>query len=318
MKIIIPGGTGHIGRTLAKTYHAAGHDVVVLSRNARPSPWKIVPWDGETLGPWANEIDGADVVINLAGRTVNCRYTPRNRCEIWSSRVRSVRAISAAIEKATRPPQLWIQAGTATVYENGYDTPHDEATGVMGGMEPNAPEEWRFSMDVSTAWEGEFDRAIVPNTRKVTLRTSLVFSPDRGSVFDYLIGLVRFGLGGTAGPGNQYVSWIHIADFQRALDWMIANADLKGPVNMAAPNPLPNAEMMAQLRKAWGISWGIPTPEWLLNIGAIFLRTEPELILKSRKVVPGKLIDSGFEFKFNHFADAARQLCEDWRAESSR
>jgi uncharacterized protein len=309
MKVVIPGGSGQVGTILARALAADGHTVVVLSRRPAPAPWPVVPWDAETVGGWAAEIDGADVVFNLAGRSVNCRYTRRNRAAIVESRVKSTRAVGRAIRQVARPPRVWLQMGTATIYAHRFDAANDETTGILGGSEPNAPDTWRFSTDVATAWEEAANEADTPRTRKVLLRTAMVMSPDRGGVFDTLLGLVRLGLGGTAGDGRQYVSWIHEADFVRAVRRLIDRDDFAGPVNLAAPNPVPNREFMRTLRAAWGTRLGLPAASWMLAAGAWLMRTETELILKSRRVVPGRLLASGFDFHFPTWAAAAADLC---------
>lgn len=314
MKIVIAGGTGQVGRVLARAFVADGHDVVVLSRTPRRAPWPVVSWDAETIGPWLSELDGADVVINLAGRSVNCRYGARNRHEIATSRMRSTRVIGEAIGRVDRPPNVWLQASTATIYAHRYDAANDEITGILGGAEENAPDTWRFSIEVAKAWEQAVEAAIVPHTRKVVLRSAMTMSPDRGGVFDTLLGLVRYGLGGTNGNGRQYVSWIHDLDFVRSIYWLI-DRDIAGPVNLAAPYPLPNAEFMHVLRSAWGIRLGLPATRWMLEVGAIALGTETELILKSRRVTPSRLLESGFVFRFPKWTEAARDLCARWRAE---
>jgi uncharacterized protein (TIGR01777 family) len=311
MKIVIPGGSGQVGRILARHFHAKHHQVVVLSRKPFAAPWRAVAWDAETLGPWVAELDGADAVINLAGRSVNCRYTPANRREIKESRVRSTEVVGKAIANANRSPRVWLQAATATIYAHCYDEANDERTGIIDD-ELDTPDTWRFSLDVAKSWEAAFNAAITPRTRKVAMRTSMVMSPDRGGVFDTLLWLVRRRLGGRTGDGRQYVSWIHDLDFTRAVEWLIAH-DMSGPVNLAAPEPLPNAEFMRELRCAWGVRIGLPAPRWLLEIGTWLLRTESELVLKSRRVVPERLLESGFAFGFPKWPDAARDLCRRWR-----
>ena len=211
------------------------------------------------------------------------------------------------------PPPVWLQASTATIYAHRFDAANNEVSGILGGREPNAPDTWRFSIDVATAWEKAVDEAVTPRTRKVKLRSAMVMSPDRGGVFDVLLGLVRRGLGGRAGDGRQYVSWIHEQDFVRAVSWLIDHEEVDGPVNVAAPHPLPNAAFMQALREAWGIRFGLPAPGWLLEVGALFLRTETELVLKSRRVVPGRLLQAGFTFQFPTWPEVARDLCRRWR-----
>ncbi|PYQ94223.1 MAG: TIGR01777 family protein [Acidobacteria bacterium] len=310
MKVVIPGGSGQVGTVLARALHGDGHDVVVLSRRPGIRPWRVVAWDGATLGNWQSEVDGCDVVITLTGRSVDCRYTRANCKEILESRVLSTRVVGQAIARASRPPRVWLQASTATIYAHRYDRPNDES-GMLGGNELTAPSSWRFSIDVARAWERAFEEAATEGTRKIALRSAMTLSPDRGGVFDALLGLVRHGLGGTAGDGRQFMSWIHYEDFVAAVRWLIDH-DTEGIVNVAAPNPVSNAEFMRILREARGASFGLPASKWMLEIGAVFLRTETELILKSRRVVPTRLLEHGFTFKFPAWGDAARDLCHQW------
>jgi hypothetical protein len=317
VNVVIPGGSGHLGHVLARSFARDGHEVVILSRRRAVLPWRVVLWDAATLGDWMTAIDGADVVINLAGRSVNCRYTGARRREILDSRVVSTRVIGEAIARAASPPRAWLQASTATIYAHRYDAANDEASGLLGGAEPGLPETWRFSIEVARAWEREFDRAEAPRTRKIALRSAIVMSPERGGPFDVLLRLVRHGLGGTSGNGRQFVSWIHDQDFVRAVRWLIDRAGATGIVNLAAPNPLPNAEFMRALRQAWGTPLGLPAPAWLLEVGAFFLRTETELVLKSRRVVSSRLRDDGFVFTWPVWPDAARDLVARWRSRPS-
>jgi uncharacterized protein len=305
-KIVLPGGSGFLGRILASHLERSGYEVVVLSRAPSIGKGGIreVGWDGETIGAWVNELEGAAAVINLTGRSVNCRYTTRNRRLIMDSRVNSTRLLGQAIARCMSPPGIWLNSSTATIYKHSLDRPMDEATGEIGAT-PEAKDS--FSIEVATAWERTFNEAQVPRTRKVALRTAMVLS-DAGSVFAVLQRLVRFGLGGAMGSGGQYVSWIHETDFCRAIEWMIAKENFAGPVNLAAPNPLPNREMMAILRKTYGVPVGLPAPAWMLEAGAFVLRTETELIIKSRRVVPGRLLASGFEFRFPEFKGAVEVL----------
>lgn len=313
MKVVLPGGSGQVGTVLARAFHQAGHEVVVLSRQPRAAAWRVVPWDTTNPGDWSAELAGADVVINLAGRSVNCRYHVENRRLIMESRLNSTRVVGEAIARASPPPRVWLQASTATIYAHRYDAPNDEATGLLGGSEPDAPDTWRFSIEVATAWERAANECTTPHTRKVLLRSAMTMSPDHGGIFDTLLSIVRRGLGGRAGDGRQYVSWIHELDFIRSIFWLIEHEELAGPVNLAAPHPVPNAEFMQTLREAWGIRVGLPAMEWMLELGAVFLRTETELILKSRRVVPGRLLESGFAFEFPTWPEAAPELCRRWR-----
>lgn len=309
MKIVIPGGSGQVGTVIARAFQARGDEVVVLSRKPAEAPWRVVTWDGETLGPWASEFDEADVIINLAGQSVRCRYNDANRRILTESRVKSTSVVGKAITRAWRSPRLWLQASTATIYAHRYDAPNDEETGVIGGSEPNTPDTWRFSTDLAKLWERTFNEVPTPGTRKVLMRTAIVMSPDPGGSFEVLLRLVRFGLGGRAGNGKQYMSWIHDQDLISSLLWLIEHEGFEGPVNLAAPNPLPNSEFMRALRKACGISFGLPATELMLEVGAFLLRSETELILKSRRVVPGKLLQSGLTFQFPTWPEAACDLC---------
>jgi uncharacterized protein (TIGR01777 family) len=317
MKIILPGGSGQVGTMLAKALHARGDDVLVLSRKPSPAPWRTAAWDGTTAGAWVKEIDGADAVIHLSGRSVNCRYTPANRKEIIESRTLTTRAVGQAIAQAARPPRVWLNAATSTVYRHAIDKPQDEFTGEWGGNEPGVPETWSFSVDVGRRWEAEFNAAPTPSTRKIALRTSMVMSPDTGGVFDVLLGLVRHGLGGTQGKGDQYVSWMHDQDFVRAVLFLMENEEISGPVNMCAPSPLPNRQFMEELRIAAGQRFGLPATAAMLEIGAVFLRTETELILKSRRVAPAVLEQAGFDFHFPEWPAAAKNLVRRWRVTHS-
>ena len=315
MKIVIPGGSGQIGMMLARAFSKDGDEVVIFSRKkAAQSAWRMVEWDARTHGDWAAELEGADAVINLAGRSVNCRYTPENRRAITASRVDSTSVVAQAIARASRPPRVWLQMSTATIYSHRYDAPNDEASGIIGGGEPNVPDTWRFSIEVAKEWERAVQSAgPLPRTRTVLMRAAMTMSPDAGGVFDTLLGLARRGLGGSSGDGRQFVSWIHETDFISALRWIIAHDSVSGPVNLAAPSPLPNSDFMRALREAWGIRIGLPAAKWMLEIGAVFLRTETELVLKSRCVVPGLLTQNGFTFQFPTWPEAARDLCRQWR-----
>ena len=307
MKVVVPGGSGQLGTLLARALTAAGHDVVVLSRHPARAPWRVVGWDGRTPGAWTRELDGSDAVINLAGRSVNCRYTRANRAQILDSRVDSTRAVGQAIARAGRPPGVWLQASTATIYSHRFDAVNDEATGELGGHEPNTPETWRFSIDVARAWEAAAEEAPTPRTRKVLMRAAMVMSPEPGGTFDLLWRLVRLGLGGPAAGGHQFVSWIHGADFVRAVTWLMTSP-LEGAVNVAAPEPLPYGDFIARLREVAGVPAGLPATRWMLELGAIVMRTETELILKSRRVIPRRLLDAGFRFDFPSWDAACLDL----------
>ncbi len=306
-----------MGGILARHFHQKGHAVVVLSRGLRVAPWRTVYWDGSTLGPWSEELEGSDVCINLAGRSVNCRYTTENRRAILDSRVQSTKVLHQALASLEHPPAVWLNASTATIYRHALDRPMDEATGEIGGDEAGAPDTWSFSIQVAKAWEEAFFSTATPLTRKIALRSAMTFSPDRGGVFDVFLNLVRHGLGGTNLPGTQYVSWIHEVDFIRSIEFLIERRNLTGAVNLASPHPLPNREFLGILRKAWGIRAGLPTSGWMLEIGTFLLRTESELVLKSRQVIPGRLLNEGFQFTYPRWPEAARDLVDRWRSLTS-
>ena len=312
-RVALIGGSGHVGTLLARHFHQKGNQVCVLARTTFSAPWRVMAWNGQHLGKWVAALDGADVVINLAGRSVDCRYNGRNRAEILESRVRSTELVGEAIQTLSKPPSVWLNASTATIYRHATDRAMDEATGEIGGAEEDVPDSWRFSIAVATRWEEAFFAANTPDTRKVALRSAMTMSPDRGGVFDALLRLVRYGLGGRLGSGEQYVSWIHEVDFARAVEFLIAKTRIDGVVNVASPNPLTNDEFLKTLREAWGIRMGLPATERMLEIGAFLLRTETELILKSRRVVPGRLLREGFAFEFPCWTAAANDLVGKWR-----
>lgn len=308
LRILIPGGSGQIGNLLARRFHAQGHEVTVLSRYPRNLPWRTLPWDAETAGVWTHLLNSTDVVINLAGRSVDCRYTAANRAQILRSRIDSTRILGQAIAAATNPPRLWLNASTATIYRHAIQQPQDDLTGEIGDLGSYA-----FSIEVATQWEQALFDAKTSHTRRIALRSAMTMSPDPGGVFSVLSRLVKLGLGGPNGSGNQYVSWIHHRDFTRAIDFLIDNEHLEGAINLTSPNPLPNRDFMAALRQAWGQPIGLPSTRWMIELGALFLRTESELILKSRRVIPTRLLHAGFEFQYPDWPVAARQLVQDFR-----
>jgi len=316
LRIVLPGGSGQVGRVLARHFQAAGHHVTVLTRGPYTAPWQTVHWDGESIGDWTEHLEGADVCINLAGRSVNCRYTPENRRAIYDSRIDTTRLLGRVIAGLADPPKVWLNASTATIYRHALDRPMDEATGELGGSEPGAPETWNFSIQVAKDWEAAFFAAETPRTRKAALRSAITFSPAPGSAFAILLNLVRTGFGGSQGNGRQYVSWIHEEDFARAVEFIIAHEELSGAINVASPNPVPNREFMAALRDAWDMPNGLLAPAFAIEIGAFFLRTESELVLKSRRVAPARLLDAGFQFEFPQWPEAAADLVREWRSRS--
>ena len=306
-RVVLAGGSGFLGRALAGFLTGREYEVIVLSRSPGKADGLIrqVQWDGRATGDWVGQLEGALAVVNLAGRSVNCRYTAANRREILDSRLEPTRVLGEAIGQCARPPRVWLNSSTATIYKHSFDRPMDEATGEMGAS-PEAKD--GFSVEVARAWERAFDEAPTPATRKVAMRAAMVLGPREGGVFCVLRRLVRLGLGGPMAGGNQYVSWIHEEDFCRAVEWLISRDDFDGPVNLAAPGPVPNREMMRALRQVCGVRIGLPATRWMLELGAFPLRTETELVIKSRRVVPGRLAGSGFQFRFPELEAALRDL----------
>jgi uncharacterized protein len=305
-RIVIAGGSGFLGQALARHFLNADWEVVVLTRSPGQSglAGRQIGWDARTLSDWTTELESSAGVINLTGKSVNCRYDARNRKEILESRVNSTRILGEAIGRCAQPPQIWLNASTATVYRHTFGQPWDET----GETEAAAEAKDRFSVEVAWAWERALNEASAPRTRKVALRMAMVLGLGKNSVFPVLRRLTKLGLGGRMGSGRQFVSWIHENDFCRAVDWLIHHTDLEGPFNLVAPNPLPNAEMMRTLRQVCGVPFGLPATNWMLEIGAFVLRTETELLIKSRRVIPGRLLQSGFTFQFPVIREAFEDL----------
>jgi uncharacterized protein len=314
VKVVIPGGSGQIGTILARHFHRQGHSVTVLSRNPRPVPWRVVRWDGEREGPWTAALEQSDLCINLTGRSVDCRYHAENRRQMYDSRIVSTRLLNDVIGSLKHPPRLWLNASTATIYRHALDRPMDEKTGELGGNETGAPDTWNFSIKIAKDWEAAFFSGRTPLTRKIAMRSSMTFTADRGGVFDVFSKLVRVGLGGPQGSGAQIVSWIHEVDFVRAVELLVADDSLEGAVNLCSPNPVTNREFLRALRAAWRQPVGLPHPAWMVEIGSFLLRTESELVLKSRWVVPTRLMDAGFTFSFPDWPAAARELVTRYRS----
>src|SRR2546427_3276762 len=256
-RIVVAGGSGFIGSLLTESLVSGNNDVVVLTRSPRASVQSIcqVGWDGHTLGDWARELEGARALINLAGRSVNCRYNKGNRREIMESRVDSTRVLGEAIARCNSPPPVWLNASTATIYKHTFDQPMDEATGVIGAT-PESKD--AFSIEVARTWEETLNETQTPATRKVALRTAMVFAASKGGVYRVLRGLTRWGLGGAIAGGRQYISWIHEADFGRSVGWVIDRDDFSGPVNLASLNQIPQREMMRIIRRELGVPFGLP------------------------------------------------------------
>lgn len=305
-RLVLAGGSGLLGTLLASHFSGQGWEVVVLTRKLRNPGNGIreMLWDGETLGGWKAALEGSQGLINLCGASVNCRYTARNRKRLVDSRIYPTQVLGKAIAACEDPPKVWLNASTATIYRHTFGLPWDESGEV--GSTPEAKDE--FSIVVATAWERAFDEMPTPRTRKLLLRTAMVLSMGRNSVFPVLRRLVRLGLGGSMAGGSQYVSWIHEDDFCRAVQWLLENPELSGVFNLAAPHPVTNEEMMRILRRICHRSIGLPASSWMLEIGAFFLRTETELIIKSRRVAPGALTASGFRFRFPELESALEDL----------
>jgi uncharacterized protein (TIGR01777 family) len=301
-QIVIFGANGFLGRYLARHYQRLGHEVVCVARHREgwSGDGMFLEWDGKNPGPWALALEGAERVINLSGRSVNCRYDERNKRSIIDSRVDSTRAVGAAIAACKVPPKLWLNSSTATLYRHATDKPQDEWLGEPGEG---------FSVEVARAWEEAFFAAKVPGaTRKVALRTGMVLANEDGTVFDVLRHLTRRGLGGTMGKGDQRVSWIHIEDFLSAVDFIAADPLLDGVFNLTAPEFPTNRELMRGFREQQGVPCGIPASKWMLELGARVMKTETELILKSRWADPRRLREEGFRWRWPQLTGALADL----------
>jgi len=299
MKIVLAGGSGFIGHALQR-YYAGADEVVVLSRKrrARVGNVRTVVWDARTTaGNWVEALEGADLVVNLVGRSVNCRYTEANKAVILNSRLDATRVLAEAMQGLRSPVKVWVQCTSATLYRHAEDRPMDEATGEAGQG---------FSVDVCRQWEECFGQQIVPYTRKVILRVGIVLG--HGSALQRLVNLARFGLGGRMGSGNQYISWIHEDDVAGCIDWVYNNTEADGVYNCVAPHPITNAGFMQALRHVYGAPLAISTPAWLLRFGAWLIGTETELILKSRWVIPARFVREGYRFKYPFVVRAFEHL----------
>jgi uncharacterized protein (TIGR01777 family) len=306
MNVVIFGGTGHMGAAIGRHLDPSKYRITIVTRSSKKSGQ--ISWDGKTLGRWTEALEGADVVINLAGRRVHCRYNEANLQEMLDSRIESTALIGKAITACKSPPKVWLQASTATIYAHRFDAPNDEATGIMGGTEPGVPAVWNFSIKIAKNWERAFFEANTPQTRKVALRSAIMMGIDKDSAFEIFSRLTKIGLGGALAGGRQYVSWIHELDFVRAIEFLIDHTELDGPVNVSAPNPVPQADFARAMRKAWHVPFGLPAAEWMIAIGAWALNGDTELVMKSRRVVPTRLLEHGFEFQFPTWPEAAKDL----------
>ncbi|MGV3503842.1 MAG: TIGR01777 family oxidoreductase [Adhaeribacter sp.] len=299
-KIVLAGGKGYLGQVLGEYYRPLSEEVIVLSRKSKAPDGNIktVVWDGRSEGDWVQALEGADMLVNLCGKNVNCRYTRANQAAIIHSRVVPTTLLGKVIGNLAHPPKLWINVTSATIYRHAEDKPQEEENGDIG---------YGFSIEVCRRWEEAFFEANTPRTRKIALRMGIVLG-RRDGAFPRLLNLVRCGLGGRQGEGQQYVSWVHEQDAARCTEWLLRQEHLQGVMNCTAPEPVKNAELMAHIRRAWGMPWGLPTPAWLLTLGARIIGTEPELILKSRWVLPRRLLDSGYPFLFSQARHAVNDL----------
>lgn len=316
LKIVIAGGSGFMGSAMAARW-ASENSVTILSRQQRKgsnnsylrqatrvSGVQYLYWDGQTLGPWAAALDGADLLINLTGKSVNCRYHAANRAAILNSRVTATSVLGAAVQQCVMPPALWVNASSATIYRHAEDRPQDEATGEQHND---------FSVQVCKAWESTFNAITLPHTRKAILRSAIVLG--RGGVLVPYARLARLGLGGPQGSGRQMFSWIHIVDVCRILEWLWDHPEQDGVFNASAPGPVTNTVFMHDVRKALGIPFGLPAPEGLLRLGGRIIGTEPELLLKSRWVLPSRLLAAGFDFSYPDLPAALHHLlCQPQRS----
>lgn len=299
-KIILAGGSGFMGTILSNYYKSKSKEIIILTRGRERTEGNVryLTWDGKEPGPWLTEIEDAELLVNLTGKSVNCRYNEKNKQEIFDSRTDSTEALGIALNSISNPPPVWINCASATIYRHAEDRPMDEYKGETGEG---------FSVEVCKKWEKAFNEIEIPGVRKVIIRTAIVFGKDDG-VLKRLVNLAKLRLGGKMGNGMQYVSWIHEDDFARAVEWLQCNKNLSGVFNLSAPNPVRNYKMMEILRKALKIPFGLPSPKWLLEIGAKLIGTETELILKSRWVLPTRLLETGFRFEYENFKKAAENL----------
>ena len=319
-KIVLAGGRGFLGQLLIKSFATDNlkHELVVLSRGgALLGPARLVPWNGYTLSEWAKEIDGADVVINLTGQNVKCLYTNKNLEVLRESRVQSTQVIGQAIRQAKKPPSLWIQMSSASIYAHSFDSPHKEETGKIGET-MDVPPVWHKISKLVQDWEQAFYSAQTENTRKVLIRSGVVMGLKKGGAFDIFLKLCRWGLGGPIGSGKQMVSWIHELDFVRAMHFLMDKPTIKGPLNMCSPYPLTQAKLMQTLREEIGMKWGLPATKWMVQLSAYLTGIDSELSLKSRYVVPKVLVDQGFSFRFPKWKEATTELVSRWRKTTTK
>ena len=298
-KLIIAAGTGFLGQVLINHFKDKFEQIVILTRGNTKTidGIKYVNWNAKTFSGWENELENATVLINLTGKSVDCRYTKKNKKEILLSRIESTKILNKAVLNCQNPPKHWLNSSTSTIYRFSLDKQMDEVDGEIGND---------FSINVALSWEKAFFKTETPNTLKTALRTSIVLGKN-GGAFIPLKTLAKIGFGGQQGKGNQFISWIHEEDFVNAIDFIIQK-EIIGVLNIVSPEPISNSDFMQKLRKSVGFPFGIPINTLLLEIGSFFIRTETELVLKSRNVIPKKLLENGFKFKFQNVDDVFQNL----------
>ncbi|MBS7232029.1 TIGR01777 family oxidoreductase [Flavobacterium psychroterrae] len=298
-KLIIAAGTGFLGQVLVNHFKDKFEEIVILTRGKSHiiEGIKYVNWNAKTFSGWENELENATVLINLAGKSVDCRYTKENKKEILLSRIESTKILNKAVLNCENPPKHWLNSSTSTIYRFSLDKEMDEINGEIGND---------FSINVALSWEKAFFKTETPNTLKTALRTSIVLGKN-GGAFIPLKTLAKIGFGGKQGKGNQFISWIHEEDFANAIDFIVQK-EITGVINIVSPKPVRNFDFMKKLRKAVGSPFGIPMSAFLLEIGSFFIRTETELVLKSRNVIPKRLLENGFKFKFGDIDEAFKNL----------
>lgn len=298
-KLIIAAGTGFLGQVLICHFKNKFEEIVILTRGKSQiiDGIKYVNWNAKTFSGWENELENASVLINLAGKSVDCRYTSKNKKAILLSRIESTKILNKAVLNCKNPPKQWLNSSTSTIYRFSLDKPMDETEGEIGND---------FSINVALSWEKAFFKTETPNTLKTALRTSIVLGKNGGALLP-LKTLAKIGFGGKQGKGNQFISWIHKDDFASAIEFIIKK-EMTGKINIVSPTPIPNTDFMQKLRKVIGVPFGIPLNKFFLEIGSFIIRTETELVLKSRNVIPKRLQENGFEFKFDTLEKALKNL----------
>ncbi len=318
MKIVIPGGTGFLGRLLVKAFLADSekHELIVLSRSggdgSLPHPTRLVPWNARTLGEWAKEVDGATAVINMTGKSVKCLYTDKVLKTLKDSRVLSTEVVGKAIQQSKNPPLVWIQMSTSSIYAHSLDTPNDEQTGKIGET-ADKPRTWKKISELVQDWEKAFNDSKTNKTRKVLARSAVVMGLSQKTAFDVFLKLSRLGLGGAIAGGKQMITWIHEADFVSSIKFLLENKNIAGPVNVCSPHPISQGEFMKILRETVGAKFGLPATKWMVELSSYITQIDSELPLKSRYAVPKVLLDNQFNFQFSQWKEAVEELFLRWK-----